>query len=66
MTAHDFAMANEDEASEAAKEKFREALERKREQQSVKNGTSQKKSKVQHTHAAEGGKRQFRRKSGSS
>lgn len=47
-----------------AKERFREALERKRGQQSARHGEGHGDGKVHGTHAAAGGKRTFRRKSG--
>ena len=51
-------------ASKEAKDKFREALERKRSKQHPHEGASQNDSKVHEPHAAAGGKRQFRRKAG--
>ncbi len=59
-------MAEKDGAPDAAKDKFREALERKRAKQHLHEAASQNDSKVHDTHGAEGGKRTFRRKSGSS
>jgi Family of unknown function (DUF5302) len=53
-------------ASQAAKDKFREALERKRAKQHLHEEASQNDSKVHDAHSAAGGKRQFRRKAGSS
>lgn len=47
-----------------AKEKFREALERKKGKRHPHEGASQNDSKVHNEHAAAGGKRTFRRKSG--
>jgi Family of unknown function (DUF5302) len=49
---------------DAAKDKFREALERKRGKQHPHEAASQNSSKVHDTHSAAGGKRTFRRKSG--
>jgi hypothetical protein len=46
------------------KDKFRAALERKRNQQHANNGVTQNESKVHGEHARAGGKRTFRRKSG--
>jgi len=46
------------------KEKFREALERKKGKQHPHEGASQNSSKVHDAHSAVGGKRSFRRKSG--
>jgi len=50
--------------ADPAKGKFREALERKRNQQHADNGPGQKDSKVHGAHDRAGGKRTFRRKSG--
>ena len=47
-----------------AKDKFREALERKRGQQAARRAEGHGDSKIHGTHAAAGGKRTFRRKSG--
>jgi len=47
-----------------AKDKFREALERKRGKQHPHEGASANDSKIHDTHGAAGGKRTFRRKSG--
>ena len=49
---------------EDQKDKFREALERKRGQQHANNGATQNDSKVHGEHSRAGGKRTFRRKSG--
>jgi hypothetical protein len=47
------------------KDKFREALERKRSHQNERNSADAKDhSKIHGTHGAAGGKREFRRKSG--
>ena len=48
----------------AAKDKFREALERKRAKQSERATETQGESKIHGEHGALGGKRTFRRKSG--
>jgi hypothetical protein len=48
----------------AARDRFREALERKRSQQHARSDAHRDASKVHGEHAREGGKRQFRRKSG--
>ncbi|MGH8962580.1 MAG: DUF5302 domain-containing protein [Jatrophihabitantaceae bacterium] len=57
-----------DKPSEAgksdAKDKFREALERKRSHQSARAAEVQGESKIHGEHGAVGGKRTFRRKSG--
>lgn len=54
-----------DESTEGVKDKFREALERKRSHQNERNSTeSQDHAKIHGTHGAAGGKREFRRKSG--
>ncbi|MBN9618759.1 MAG: DUF5302 domain-containing protein [Actinobacteria bacterium] len=53
-----------DDRPEDAKDKFREALERKRGQQHPHEGASRNGSKVHDAHSAAGGKRTFRRKSG--
>jgi hypothetical protein len=47
-----------------AKDKFREALERKRTQQSERASEARGESKIHGEHGAAGGKRTFRRKSG--
>jgi hypothetical protein len=57
-------MNDKDGATDAAKDKFREALERKRGKKHPHEGASQNDSKVHTEHGALGGKRQFRRKSG--
>jgi hypothetical protein len=59
-------MKDGDNASKAAKDKFREALERKRAKQHPHEAASQHDSKVHDAHGAAGGKRQFRRKAGPS
>jgi hypothetical protein len=46
------------------KDKFREALERKRSQQSERASAAHAESKIHGEHGAAGGKRTFRRKSG--
>jgi Family of unknown function (DUF5302) len=51
---------------DAAKDKFREALERKRAKQHLHEEASQNDSKVHDARGAAGGKRTFRRKAGSS
>lgn len=53
-----------DRAPDDAKDKFRQALERKRAQQADRTGNAYGESKVHGEHAAAGGKRTFRRKSG--
>jgi hypothetical protein len=50
--------------SDAAKDRFREALERKRGKRHPHESASQNDSKVHDAHSAAGGKRTFRRKSG--
>lgn len=57
-------MEDKDGASKEAKDKFREALERKRNRQHPHEAASQNDSKVHSEHAPASGKRQFRRKSG--
>ena len=57
-------MANEEPAPDPAKDKFREALERKRGQQQTHNADAQGDSKIHGAHNRAGAKRQFRRKSG--
>jgi hypothetical protein len=54
----------EKSAGDPAKDKFREALERKRNQHHANNGATHNDSKVHGEHARAGGKRTFRRKSG--
>lgn len=49
---------------ESAKEQFRAALERKKGKRHPHEAASQNDSKVHDVHAAAGGKRAFRRKSG--
>lgn len=51
-------------ASGDAKDKFREALERKRGQQNDRATEAHAESKIHGEHGAAGGKRTFRRKSG--
>jgi hypothetical protein len=51
-------------APQSAKDKFREALERKRSKQHPHESASQHDSKVHGEHAPASGKRQFRRKAG--
>ena len=51
-------------ASKDAKDKFREALERKRNKQHPHEAASQHDSKVHGEQSSGGGKRQFRRKAG--
>jgi Family of unknown function (DUF5302) len=53
-----------EEPADAAKDKFREALERKRGRKHPHEAASQNDSKVHDAHSAAGGKRSFRRKSG--
>jgi Family of unknown function (DUF5302) len=57
-------MTNKDDAPDAAKDKFREALERKRGKKHPHESASQNASKVHDAQSAAGGKRTFRRKSG--
>jgi hypothetical protein len=59
-------MKDPEGAAESAKDRFREALERKRAKQHLHEAASQNDSKVHHAHGAAGGKRAFRRKAGSS
>ena len=56
-------MAAEDKVEET-KDKFRAALERKRNKQHADNGAAQNESKVHGEHGRAGAKRTFRRKSG--
>jgi hypothetical protein len=51
-------------AADPAKDKFKEALERKRNQQHANNSDVHGDSKVHAEHSRAGGKRTFRRKSG--
>ncbi|HZY75487.1 MAG TPA: DUF5302 domain-containing protein [Jatrophihabitantaceae bacterium] len=51
-------------SADDAKDKFREALERKRSQQAGRAAAGHGDSKIHGEHAAAGGKRTFRRKSG--
>jgi hypothetical protein len=53
-----------DAAADPTKDRFREALERKRDRHHANNGDAQSDSKVHGEHARAGGKRTFRRKSG--
>jgi len=53
-----------DAPTESTKDRFREALERKRNQQHAHNADAQSDSKVHGEHSRAGGKRTFRRKSG--
>ena len=53
-----------DKPADPTKDKFREALERKRNQQHANNDGAHNDSKVHGEHARAGGKRTFRRKSG--
>ena len=50
--------------ADPTKDRFREALERKRNRQHTDNGPAQNDSKVHGEHDRAGGKRTFRRKSG--
>lgn len=52
------------ESSDAVKEKFREALERKRAHTTARENHRDGRSKVNDAHGPAGGKREFRRKSG--
>ena len=56
--------SDEDESADAAKDRFRAALERKRNQQHPHEGAGKRDSKIGGEHGAVGGKRSFRRKSG--
>jgi hypothetical protein len=49
---------------DADKDRFRQALERKRDQHHANNGDAHSDSKVHGVHERAGGKRTFRRKSG--
>ena len=53
-----------DKPADQTRDKFREALERKRTQQHAHNDGAQNDSKVHGEHSRAGGKRTFRRKSG--
>ena len=55
---------SEQSPDSTAKDKFREALERKRAKQSERATETQGESKIHGEHGALGGKRTFRRKSG--
>jgi uncharacterized protein DUF5302 len=57
-------MADQPAAQDPAKDRFREALERKRSQQHAHNSGVQEDSKIHSPHERAGGKREFRRKSG--
>jgi len=57
-------MAEQAPPSDAAKDKFKEALERKRGQQHASSAGAQADSKIHSAQGKVGGKRQFRRKSG--
>ena len=57
-------MPEKPSAPDAAKDKFREALERKRSKQYVQNSGAQDESKIHGAHDRAGAKRQFRRKAG--
>jgi hypothetical protein len=57
-------MTDKSRASDPNKERFREALERKRNHQAKRAAESHGDSKIHGEHAAEGAKRVFRRKSG--
>jgi hypothetical protein len=54
----------EERPDEPSKDKFREALERKRAQQHAHNENRGDSSKISHEHGRAGAKRTFRRKSG--
>jgi hypothetical protein len=53
-----------DKSQDSTKDRFREALERKRNQQHANNGAAHNDSKVHGEHERAGAKRTFRRKSG--
>jgi hypothetical protein len=57
-------MPSEKPATDSTKDKFREALERKRNSQHANTADAHNDSKVHGEHARAGGKRTFRRKSG--
>ena len=57
-------MAEQAPSSDAAKDKFREALERKRGQQHASNSAAHNESKIHGAHDKATAKRQFRRKAG--
>ena len=57
-------MPDKQDGPAAAKDKFREALERKRARTHANNGAAHNDSKVHGEHERVGGKRTFRRKSG--
>jgi hypothetical protein len=54
----------DEKTGDAAKDRFREALERKRGKQHPHEAGSRTNSKIGDAHGAAGGKRAFRRKSG--
>lgn len=55
----------DEESSDGVKDRFREALERKRTHQNERNSAeARSQSKIHGTHGQVGGKREFRRKSG--
>ncbi len=56
--------AAENRPSDEAKQKFREALERKKQSQQARPGHLDGNSPVHGAHGKAGGKREFRRKSG--
>lgn len=56
--------ASDTSASDETKRKFREALERKKQNAQNRPGHLDGDSAIQGTHGAAGGKREFRRKSG--
>jgi hypothetical protein len=57
-------MTENDAPADPAKDRFREALERKKAKQHPHEAASQNSTKVRDAHSAAGGKRTFRRKSG--
>lgn len=57
-------MTEQQGADQGAKDKFREALERKKAKQHPHESASEKDPKVHGEHGAAGGRRTFRRKSG--
>jgi hypothetical protein len=57
-------MTEKDAPADPGKDRFREALERKKAKQHPHEGASQNSAKVRDSHSAAGGKRTFRRKSG--
>ena len=56
--------AQNEPGKQTQKDRFREALERKRSQHHANNGDAQNDAKVHGEHSRAGGKRTFRRKSG--